>query len=121
MLGPNGCGKSSLLKALGNREIDIPEHIDTYLLDREIEASNLTALEAVMKVDDEKIRLEKEAEQLLAVSQDDAEAQARLEDVYERCAKFVSSVFLPRNYTSLSPTCCHDQCSRPHSFQSFTG
>ena len=121
LLGPNGCGKSSLLKALGNREIDIPEHIDTYLLDREIEASNLTALEAVMKVDDEKIRLEKEAEQLLAVSQDDAEAQARLEDVYERCAKFVSSVFLPRNYTSLSPTCCHDQCSRPHSFQSFTG
>ena len=85
MLGPNGCGKSSLLKALGNREIDIPDHIDTYLLDREIEASDLTALEAVMKVDDEKIRLEKEAEQLLAVSQDDAEAQARLEDVYERC------------------------------------
>ena len=99
LLGPNGCGKSSLLKALGNREIDIPEHIDTYLLDREIEASNLTALEAVMKVDDEKIRLEKEAEQLLAVSQDDAEAQARLEDVYERCAKFVSSVFRPRIYT----------------------
>lgn len=85
LLGPNGCGKSSLLKALGNREIDIPEHIDTYLLDREIEASDLTALEAVMKVDDEKIRLEKEAEQLLAVSQDDTEAQARLEDVYERC------------------------------------
>ena len=39
-----------------------------------------------MKVDDEKIRLEKEAEQLLQVSQDDAEAQLRLEDVYERCA-----------------------------------
>ncbi len=39
-----------------------------------------------MKVDDEKIRLEKEAEQLLQVSQDDAEAQQRLEDVYERYA-----------------------------------
>lgn len=38
-----------------------------------------------MKVDDEKIRLEKEAEQLLQVSQDDADAQLRLEDVYERC------------------------------------
>ena len=84
LLGPNGCGKSSLLKALGKREVGIPEHIDTYLLDREIEASDLTALEAVMKVDDEKIRLEKEAEQLLTVSQDDPEAQARLEDVYER-------------------------------------
>ena len=71
---------------MGKREIDIPDHIDTYLLDREIEASDTTALEAVMKVDDEKIRLEKEAEQLLAVSQDDPEAQLRLEDVYERCA-----------------------------------
>ena len=71
---------------MGKREIDIPDHIDTYLLDREIQASDTTALEAVMKVDDEKIRLEKEAEQLLAVSQDDPEAQLRLEDVYERCA-----------------------------------
>ena len=44
----------------------------------------MTALEAVMKVDDEKIRLEKEAEQLLTASPDDTEAQARLEDVYER-------------------------------------
>lgn len=83
-MGSNGCGKSSLLKALGKGEIEIPEHIDTYLLDREIEASDLTALEAVMKVDDEKVRLEKEAEQLLTASPDDTEAQARLEDVYER-------------------------------------
>ena len=37
-----------------------------------------------MKVDDEKIRLEKEAEQLLQISQDDPEAQLRLEDLYER-------------------------------------
>ena len=40
-----GSGKSSLLKALGNREIPIPEHIDTYFLDREAPASNQTALE----------------------------------------------------------------------------
>jgi hypothetical protein len=29
-----GSGKSSLLKALGNREVPIPEHVDTYFLDR---------------------------------------------------------------------------------------
>ena len=90
-MGPNGCGKSSLLKALGKGEIEIPEHIDTYLLDREIEASDLTALEAVMKVDDEKVRLEKEAEQLLTASPDDTEAQARLEDVYERYLRVFKS------------------------------
>jgi ATP-binding cassette subfamily F protein 2 len=83
LLGPNGCGKSSLLKALGNREIPIPDHVDTYLLDREMEASDMTALEAVMKVDEEKTRLEKEAERLVELG-DDPEAQIMLEDVYER-------------------------------------
>lgn len=111
MLGPNGCGKSSLLKALGKREIDIPDHIDTYLLDREIEASDLTALEAVMKVDDEKIRLEKEAEQLLAVSQDDSEAQARLEDVYERSVAMLSYLTAVLYTTPALATCWHDRSS----------
>lgn len=45
LVGPNGSGKSTLLKALGNREVPIPEHIDIYFLDREIPASDMTALE----------------------------------------------------------------------------
>lgn len=77
-----GSGKSSLLKALGNREIPVPEHIDTYFLDREAPASELTALEAVMSVDAERERLEREAESL--VSLDDPEVEQRLIDVYER-------------------------------------
>ena len=44
----------------------------------------MTALEAVMSVDQERQRLEKEAEGLIA--DESEEAQARLEDVYERCA-----------------------------------
>ncbi|CAK0734018.1 ATP-binding cassette sub- F member 1 [Coccomyxa viridis] len=82
LVGPNGSGKSTLLKALGNREVQIPEHIDIYFLDREIPASDMTALEAVMSVDAERQRLEKEAEGLIA--DESEEAQARLEDVYER-------------------------------------
>ena len=83
LIGPNGSGKSSLLKALGNRELPIPDHIDVYFLDREIDATDLTALEAVMSVDEEKARLEAEAEALADVT-DNPDAEMRLEDIYER-------------------------------------
>ena len=82
LIGPNGCGKSCLLKALGARDLDIPEHIDVFLLDREIAASDMTALEAVKSVDAERARLEAEAERLADQTGDDVEA--RLEDIYER-------------------------------------
>ena len=86
-----GSGKSSLLKALGNREIPIPEHVDTYFLDREAPASDQTALAAVMSVDEERARLEREAEAL--VTMDDPEVEQRLIDVYERWGRAPS----PRN------------------------
>jgi len=64
LLGLNGCGKSTLLTAIGLREVPIPEHMDIYHLTKEIDATDLTALEAVMNVDEERLRLEKEAEKL---------------------------------------------------------
>lgn len=67
MLGLNGCGKSTLLTALGCRELPIPEHMDIYHLTREIEASDMSALEAVVNCDEERLRLEKEAEALIEV------------------------------------------------------
>ncbi|CAM8978602.1 unnamed protein product [Rhodiola kirilowii] len=81
LLGMNGCGKSTLLTAIGLREIPIPEHMDIYHLTREIEASDMTALEAVICCDEERLKLEKEAEMLGA--QDDGGGEA-LERVYER-------------------------------------
>ena len=85
LIGPNGCGKSSLLKALGNREVPMPEHIDIYYLDREMEASDTSALEAVMSVDEEKGRLEKQSESIIRdADPDDTDAQQLLEDIYER-------------------------------------
>lgn len=38
-------GKSTMLKALAAREVPIPEHIDMYLLDREMPASDKTSLQ----------------------------------------------------------------------------
>lgn len=43
----------------------------------------MTALEAVTSVDEEKARLEREAESLVDKT-DDPDAELRLEDIYER-------------------------------------
>ena len=54
-----------------------------YLLDKEIAASEMTALEAVASVDEEKTRLEKELE-WLSEQEMTPEVESRLNDVYER-------------------------------------
>jgi ATP-binding cassette subfamily F protein 2 len=82
LMGVNGCGKSTLMACLGNREVPIQDHIDIYYLAREIPASEKTALEAVMQADEERIKLEKLAETLAL--QDDEESQDYLMQVYER-------------------------------------
>ncbi|XP_023178961.1 ATP-binding cassette sub-family F member 2 [Drosophila hydei] len=82
LIGLNGCGKSSLLAVLGGREVPIPPHIDIFHLTREIPASTKSALQCVMEVDEERIKLEKLAEELAMSDEDDAQEQ--LIDIYER-------------------------------------
>lgn len=82
LLGLNGSGKSTLLAVLGNREVPIPDHIDIFHLTREMPASDKSALQCVMEVDEERVRLEKLAEKL--IGQEDDESQEQLMDVYER-------------------------------------
>ncbi|KAL2536299.1 ABC transporter F family member 1 [Forsythia ovata] len=81
LLGLNGCGKSTLLAAIGCRELPIPEHMDIFHLTREIEASDMSSLEAVINCDEERLQLEKEAEAL--AGQEDGGGE-QLERVYER-------------------------------------
>ncbi|XP_050699130.1 ATP-binding cassette sub-family F member 2-like isoform X1 [Eriocheir sinensis] len=82
LIGTNGCGKSTLLATLANREVPIQSHIDIFHLVREMPASDKTALQCVMEVDEERIRLEALAEELAASEGD--EAQEQLMDIYER-------------------------------------
>ncbi|GMN25001.1 hypothetical protein TIFTF001_000778 [Ficus carica] len=81
LLGLNGCGKSTLLTAIGCRELPIPDHMDIYHLSREIEASDMSSLEAVISCDEERLKLEKEVE-ILAAQEDGGGEQ--LERIYER-------------------------------------
>lgn len=65
LVGRNGCGKSSFMKCLGARALPIPNSIDIFFLKEEIEPSDtVTAFEAVMSVDDERLKLEARAEEL---------------------------------------------------------
>jgi len=82
LIGPNGCGKSSLLAALAFKEVPIPDHVDTFFLRREMPPSDKTALQCVMEADAERKRLEDEAEEL--AHNQDPEAHERLMDIYER-------------------------------------
>jgi ATP-binding cassette subfamily F protein 2 len=65
LVGRNGCGKSTLLKALGARAVPIPRGIDIFFLSEEVEPSDtMTAIDAVMSVDAERLKLEQRAEYL---------------------------------------------------------
>ncbi|CAL9057976.1 unnamed protein product [Musa banksii] len=81
LLGLNGCGKSTLLSAIGCRELPIPDHMDIYHLTREIEASDMSSLEAVISCDEERLKLEKEVEMLAGEDGGGGEA---LDRIYER-------------------------------------
>ncbi|CAI4229106.1 unnamed protein product [Auanema sp. JU1783] len=82
LVGLNGSGKSTLMHAIYNHEICIPENVDMYLVSREMPASEMTALQAVIDVDSERKRLEALAEDL--AGNDDDESQDTLMDVYDR-------------------------------------
>lgn len=68
-----------MLETIGNREIPIPNHIDIFHLKNEMEASDKTALQCVMEVDEERTRLEAEAAELTRLGDEGSE---RYEVVY---------------------------------------
>eukprot|EP00912_Choanoflagellata_sp_UC4_P002287 UC4_evm3s1442 len=59
LIGRNGSGKTTFLRALATREVDLPSHVDCFFLDSEAPPSDMTALEMVIKgAQDEVARLE---------------------------------------------------------------
>lgn len=88
LLGENGCGKTTLLKAIDAREFPFPDHIDIYLLNQGAPKTELGALEWVVReAENELARLEKLAETIL---ENDGPESPLLDDIYEVCI-FLSS------------------------------
>jgi ATP-binding cassette subfamily F protein 2 len=91
LVGQNGVGKTTLLNAVASRMIPIPKTIDVYSVHHPIDPSDLTALQAVLQVDEERAELEAEAdmlsEQMGSESLPESEAQLiteRMTDIYDR-------------------------------------
>lgn len=51
LVGQNGIGKSTLLKALARRELDIPSHITILHVEQELRGDDTTALQSVLDAD----------------------------------------------------------------------
>ncbi|KAJ4329076.1 ABC transporter ATP-binding protein arb1 [Fusarium piperis] len=94
LLGENGCGKSTFLKAIAAREYPIPDHLDIYLLNQGAPPSDLGALEWVVREAELELeRLDKLAEKLL---EDEGPESPVLIDLYDHMDKLDPSTFSTR-------------------------
>lgn len=81
LVGPNGHGKTTLLRHIASRAFDIPPSIDILYCEQEVVSDDTPAVEAVLKADIKRTELLKEAESLEKKA--DLESQERLKEVYE--------------------------------------
>lgn len=89
LIGPNGKGKSTLLKLLAWRKIPVPKNIDVLLVEQEVVGDDRTALEAVVAANEELVKLRQEAQRLQDLSLEDSvddemDSGEKLADVYEK-------------------------------------
>ena len=76
LIGPNGCGKSTLMTAIGRGGVEeiqkgIPPNMDILLVEQEVDASDeITALQMVVQADERRTKL--------------LEQQAKLEAIFEK-------------------------------------
>ncbi len=66
LVGPNGRGKSTLLKMIASRDLILPPRIDFLYVEQEVVADNTPAVEAVLKADKVRWSLVEEEKVLMA-------------------------------------------------------
>uniref|UniRef100_K3ZZP5 ABC transporter domain-containing protein n=1 Tax=Setaria italica TaxID=4555 RepID=K3ZZP5_SETIT len=80
-VGPNGKGKSTLLKLLAWQRLPVPRNIDVLLVEQEVAGDSRPAIEAVIQADDELTALRSERDNIEA--SDDSRDNERLAELYE--------------------------------------
>ncbi|KAI2474148.1 ATP-binding cassette sub-family F member 1 [Diabrotica virgifera virgifera] len=83
LVGPNGHGKTTLLRHVAQRAFDIPPNIDILYCEQEVVADDNTAVETVLAADVKRNDLLAECKKLeAAANSGDLEIQERLNEVY---------------------------------------
>jgi ATP-binding cassette, subfamily F, member 1 len=83
LVGPNGHGKTTLLRHLANRAFDIPPNIDVLLCEQEVVADDNSAVDTVLLADVKRTTLLDEAKKLETEIEDgNLKLQERLTEVY---------------------------------------
>ncbi|KAG6865352.1 hypothetical protein C0991_003275 [Blastosporella zonata] len=91
LLGENGSGKSTFLQSIAERDIDIPKHIDIYLVSGEADPSDVNAVDFIVASAREKVaRLEAYIEELSVA--DDVDEVA-LDSAYEELEELDPATF----------------------------
>ncbi|CAI0376424.1 unnamed protein product [Linum tenue] len=80
LVGPNGKGKSTLLKLLAWRKLPLPKNMDVLLVEQEVAKDDRSALQVVVSADAELVKLRREVD---AALQDD-DAGDRVVELYDR-------------------------------------
>lgn len=85
LVGPNGMGKTTLLKHIANRQLFIPPNIDVLLCEQEVQADEKNALEILLISDKKRVSLLEEQKQLETQleTSNDKELQEKLRAVYD--------------------------------------
>uniref|UniRef100_A0A1D1XTG0 ABC transporter F family member 4 n=1 Tax=Anthurium amnicola TaxID=1678845 RepID=A0A1D1XTG0_9ARAE len=89
LVGPNGKGKSTLLKLVAWRKIPVPRNIDVLLVEQEVVGDDKSALEAVVSANEELVRLRHEVAALTSDAEGAGEANGDVDDeAGEKLAEF---------------------------------
>lgn len=83
LVGPNGHGKTTLLRHIGNRALQIPPNIDVLYCEQEVGADERSALETVLAADVQRLELLKKAKDLEKAQEKGKDVVEELSDVYE--------------------------------------
>uniref|UniRef100_A0ACD5XYI6 Uncharacterized protein n=1 Tax=Avena sativa TaxID=4498 RepID=A0ACD5XYI6_AVESA len=118
LVGPNGMGKSTLLKLLAWRQVPVPKNIDVLLVEQEIVGDDRSATDAVVAANEELTALR--AEQARLEASNDPDDSEKLAEVYEKLNLCDSDAARARASKILAGL-GFDQAMQARSTRSFSG